>query len=102
MVQPTDTNRGKNSFLEKWFDRGIKFINDQYTEEGTPLTFNLFKQKYNIQINVMEYNSIISSLKEMSKIYQNTEKNTSVVLENPFIPVTLLTILKNAKGSRDM
>ena len=52
---------GKYVFYYSWWKERIKYIYD-LIEGGKFLTFNPFQQKFNIKINVLKYNGILSAI----------------------------------------
>ena len=82
---------------KKYLESGIYFINDILDKYGSFLTFEQFKNKYNNIVNFLEYNSLISSIKE----YINHLKiDPGVKLIEPNIPLPLSILIKSKKGCR--
>ena len=87
---------GKCIFYQKWFQKGIYFVNDLYDENGTPYNTNYFINILGIQTNFIEVRSIIQCV--------NTAKN-SVTIDpiaekqpSPFQLNTIRTLLLDKKG----
>ena len=88
----------KPVFYRDWYRKGICYINDLVDEDGKYLSFEKLKDKFNINGNVMMYNSIISSLKQVEKMFLPE----NFKLTCPFIPSFMRTICRSKKGTKDM
>lgn len=78
----------KNSiFIKKWYNKGVKIIDDFLVEDNAFLSRESFEEKYNIQgICFMQYNSIISAISKFLKGTQFSKVNFSK-LQRPFVPM---------------
>ena len=88
---------GLGIYYRSWFNKGIKYINDLVNENGDFYQQNEFTT--GIQTNFLQYNGLIQSIKHYLKLMkiQITHKEPS-----PFIPTSILPVLKHSKGSKDM
>ena len=88
----------KPIFYKDWFENGIRFINDIVNEDGTFFSHQKIEEMYQINVNFMRYNSIISAIHQASKSFVG--KNHK--LELPLIPSAIKRLVKSSKGSKDM
>jgi hypothetical protein len=56
-------------FYPEWFNRGVKFVNDFVNDDGSFLTLDQFSNKFGLCVNFLQYNGVISSLRQMLKLY---------------------------------
>ena len=54
----------KSIFYKDWFEKGVRSINDLINEDGTYLTLDQFQGKKHIVVNVFNYNSIVSAIRQ--------------------------------------
>ena len=87
------------SFIQ-WFNRGVKFVNDFVNDDGSFLTLDQFSNKFGFCVNFLQYNGVISSLRQMLKLYPYGDKSSN--LQTPFVPSSLQNIFRSSKGSKDM
>ena len=90
----------RNIFYPEWFNRGVKFVNDFVNDDGSFLTFDQFSNKFGFCVNFLQYNGVISSLRQMLKLYPYGDKSSN--LQTPFVPSSLQNIFRSSKGSKDM
>ena len=73
----------KTIFYEKWCEAGIFFVNDLLNENNEFLSFNQFKETYDIDTNFLQfygiYHMIPSSWKDQIK---NCEKKINITCDN--------------------
>lgn len=56
---------GKNTFFYKeWFDKGIFCIGHFINNDGTFMSYNIFKEKYNVTVNFLTYAGCIEIFKK--------------------------------------
>ena len=87
-------------FYPVWFNRGVKFVNDFVNDDGSFLTLDQFSNKFGFCVNFLQYNGVISSLRQMLKLYPYGDKSSN--LQTPFVPSSLQNIFRSSKGSKDM
>ena len=87
-------------FYPEWFNRGVKFVNDFVNDDGSFLTLDQFSNKFGLCVNFLQYNGVISSLRQMLKLYPYGDKSSN--LQTPFVPSSLQNIFRSSKGSKDM
>ena len=87
-------------FYPEWFNRGVKFVNDFVNDDGSFLTLDQFSKKFGFCVNFLQYNGVISSLRQMLKLYPYGDKSSN--LQTPFVPSSLQNIFRSSKGSKDM
>ena len=90
---------GKSIFYKKWYEKNIIYINDLLQDNGTFYKINEFKDKFNFEINFLEYNGIISVLRQLFRTNNQNELNK---VQAPWIPPKIKYIIKSKKGSKDM
>ena len=88
----------KPVFYRDWFEKRILYVNDIVSENGDFYTLEQLHNIFNISLDIMKYNSIISSVKEKSNMCTKEDRN----LTCPFIPSTVYIIIKSNKGAKDM
>ena len=73
----------KTIFYQKWCDAGIYFICDLLDENSEFLTLENFCTRYNLDVNFLEYHSVIHMIPNTWKeLIANSEKITQVTNEN--------------------
>ena len=85
----------KPVFWKPWYDKKIFFIKDLLTDSGDFLSFNQFKEKYNIETNFLQYYQMISAIPSIlkqksaeqgdSQMNKLSTKNTFFLSENKLI-----------------
>jgi len=53
---------GKSFFLQKWKEKGVIFIQDILDNDGKPLTFKAFQEKFKMKCNFLTYLQVISAI----------------------------------------
>ena len=81
----------------EWFNRGV---NDFVNDDGSFLTLDQFSNKFGFCVNFLQYNGVISSLRQMLKLYPYGDKSSNS--QTPFVPSSLQNIFRSPKGSKDM
>jgi hypothetical protein len=74
----------------------IVYVND----DGSFLTLDQFSNIFGLCVNFLQYNEVISSLRQMLKLYPYGDKSSN--LQTPFVPSSLQNIFQSSKGSKDM
>lgn len=87
-------------FYSKCFENGGKFVNDVVGKDGKFYSFQEAKEKFDININYMQYFSMIHAIKKWQKELVLT--NITEKLPNPLIPTYLYIYMKNKKGCKNM
>ena len=87
-------------FYPEWFNRGVKFVSDFVNDDGSFLTLDQFSNKFGFCVNFLQYNGVISSLRQMLKLYPYGDKSSN--LQTPVVPSSLQNIFRSYKGSKDM
>ena len=54
-------------FYPEWFNRGVKFVNDFVNDDGSFLTLDQFSNKFGFCVIFLQYNGVLSSLRQMLK-----------------------------------
>ena len=85
---------GKSIFYKKWYEKNIIYINDLLQDNGTFYKINEFKDKFNFEINFLEYNGIISVLRQLFRTNNQNELNK---VQAPWIPPKIKSLLKVKK-----
>ena len=85
----------KPVFWKPWYYKKIFFIKDLLTDSGDFLSFNQFKEKYNIETNFLQYYQMISAIPSIlkqksaeqgdSQMNKLSTKNTFFLSENKLI-----------------
>lgn len=90
----------KDFFYRMWYEKNIHFIKDILNDEGNLMDFNQFRDKYDLQINYMQYYGVRSAVELYIRkigIAMNIDS-----LTNCFIPFNIKLLLKSRRGCRDM
>ena len=90
----------KAFFYRRWYEKNIHFIKDILNDEGNLMDFNQFRDKYDLQINYMQYYGVRSAVELYIRkigIAMNIDS-----LTNCFIPFNIKLLLKSRRGCRDM
>lgn len=90
----------KPIFYQRWYDKKIYFIKDMLNVDGKFLNLNNFIEKYDLNINFLEYMSVRSAVE--SYIKNNKFDITNSILTNCYLPFSITQILKREKGSKDI
>lgn len=88
----------KPVFYQHWFNHGIQYVNDVIDEHGFFISLEMLQQCYDINVNFLNYMSVISAIKKAANNY----KKDTYKLCCPFIPACLQVFFKSRKGSKDM
>ena len=111
---PNDTNDVYNSSLwyntkitvgrrsvayKNYIDKGILLIKDVLDEQGNLMSYDEFRQKYVINTNFLEYNSLLRAIKSYMHKYDNQE-TLIIDLQKPSLPDSAKLLLSNRKGSK--
>ena len=91
---------GKDIYYDKWFQKGIRFINDLLNENGDFLKYEECSEILGIQTNYIQYSGTVQSIKAYDLRFRNitlTHKSQS-----PFIPSHIFPLIKNKQGARVM
>ena len=91
---------GTCMFYRNWYERGIRFVNDLLDENGSLLSYENVTQMFDLRTNFLDFRSVITTVRRFL-----TMSNLNVAqckLNVPFLPFTLIEVLRNKKGCRDM
>jgi len=92
---------GKKSIIYKnYIGKGVLIVKDILDDQSNPMSYEEFRQKYNINTNFLEYNSLLKAVKCYMQKYEITE--TYVDLQKPSLPENAKLLLSNTKGCRTM
>ena len=84
---------GNSFFFKNYFDRGIPFVGDFIDQNGNVYPFDIFMQIWNVRTHFLQYDSILSSVKRVIRLY-NFELPFSYEIVCPFRPHFLYVVLK--------
>ena len=87
-------------FYRNWYERGIRFVNDLFDENGSLLSYESVIQMFDLRTNFLDLRSVITTIRRFL-----TVSNLNVAqckLNVPCLPFTLIEVLKNKKRCRDM
>ena len=87
-------------FYRNWYERGIRFVNGLFDENGSLLSYENVIQMFDLRANSLDFRSVITTIRRFL-----TMSNLNVAqckLNVPFLPFTLIEVLRNKKGCRDM
>ena len=79
----------------------IVIIYDLLDNEGNILTFETFRNKYQIKTNFLHYASLVNAIKSLLPSMVNINK-TPTHIQTPVLPFKMKIILITNKGSRDI
>ena len=55
-------DENKHIFYKEWFMKGIIFVNDKVNDDGRFLSTQELHNRFDIPVNIMKYNSVISAI----------------------------------------
>ena len=84
---------------KQYLKHGVHLINDVIDKDGSFLTYEQFKSKYGHIVNLFEYNSLLSSIKNYLK---RLEICPDLQLLNHLMPLPLSILLNSLKGCRQI
>ena len=90
---------GKDIYYDKWFQKGIRFINDLLNENGDFLKYEECSEILGIQTNYLQYSGTVQSIKAYLRFRNITLTHKS---QSPFIPSHIFPLIKNKQGARVM
>jgi hypothetical protein len=59
----------KSIFYKDWFEKGVRSINDLINEAGIYLTLDQFQGKKQIVVNLFNYKSIVSAIRQAQRSF---------------------------------
>ena len=80
-------------FYKTWYKKGIIVINDLLDDNGNFLSFDLFRMKYDLKANFLQYIGIRGAIRAGYDIKENLVK-----VKQPLRPDTISLICKYKKG----
>ena len=83
---------GKDIYYDKWFQKGIRFINDLLNENGDFLKYEECSEILGIQTNCLQYSGTVQSIKAYLRLRNITLTYKS---QSPFIPSHIFPLIKN-------
>jgi hypothetical protein len=93
---------GKEIHYNKWRRVGIHFVSDLvHIEENRLLSLQEVRDKYGLNTNFLEYNSVLRAIKDNFKHFFSANANI-IPMSRPFIPFHLSFILKDKKGCKSL
>lgn len=97
----TNFINGKNLYINDWYNKGVRNINDILDENGNFYDFDILKERYGIRGTFLNYETLIHKIPNEWKT--QIEVNNVIIFQNRYnvvsnIYVTYLT--KEKKGSR--
>ena len=96
-----DITIANNSFFyRRWYEKNIYFIKDILNEDGTLMSFNQFINKYELQIDFMQYFSVRTAV--LNYIRRKQIHIGPTQLTNNNMPFNFRIVLKSKKGCKDM
>ena len=85
---------GKDIYYDKWFQKGIRFINDLLNENGDFLKYEECSEILGIQTNYLQYSGTVQSIKAYLRFRNITLTHKS---QSPFIPSHIFPLIKTNK-----
>ena len=80
------------------YEKGIHYICDITKLNKEFLTFDELQAKYNLKLNFLTYQGLISSIKSYMKTYKSYRNESYLPCIQPHVDI----ILKNKSGAKDM
>ena len=78
-------------YIEKLYNKSVKYVNDLLDENGNFLTINALNHLYNVNIRIMQYNSLLSSIpKEWKRLLRQAKKIDNIE-ENIVVKLNMIT-----------
>ena len=91
---------GNEPYIINLVLNGIKYINGITKEDGNIYTYDELKTTYNVNINILQYSGLISSVLDWKKKIKLEDIRNK--LANPIPPFPVQVYLKSRKGTQDM
>ena len=66
-------------YYKNWYKAGIHFRNHLLDENFHFLTFDAFKEKFSVETNFLQYQSVVSAVSKMKPICACTQAVTNTV-----------------------
>ena len=92
---------GKSYFHKSSYNRGIAFINDLLTPEGSFLSYQSYCSIYNTHIDFVQYYGLIEATKKCLSSF-NLDRTSITRIQNPIMPIHVSILLKQSKGSKHL
>ena len=87
-------------FYKDWYQKGIHIIADLLNENGEMLSFEDVCRKYNLDVEMMKFNGIVSSVNKYLKLFTKNEHTANSMIY-PYIPQNIEIFIKHEKGIKD-
>ena len=65
----------KNIFFKDWYDKGVIFLSDLMNEEGKIISYETFREKYNIKCNQLKFMGLIDAIPRHLRKCQTFDTN---------------------------
>ena len=86
-----------NIFFADWFKHGIHLISDIVDEQGVVVNLELLKQKFNFNVNFLNYLTIRKCITEFIK---NNQSGVNFSCAKPCIPFHIRSLISTVKASK--
>ena len=76
----------KTLFIKTWYKKGVKLIGDFLDDRGNLISHDLFQQKFDIKVCILQYNSVMSAVSTYLKSLESGGITCINRFYNPYIP----------------
>ena len=85
-------------FFPDWYKKGIYLVNYIINTDGKPISIRYLKNKFNINVNILNYYTIKAKIELFTSKYKPLG---NLILERPTYPSHLDVLFKAKSGCRD-
>ena len=91
----------KTLFIKSWYKKGVKIIDDFLDERGNILSHSTFQQKFDIQVCILQYNSVVSAISTHLKSFGLSKAflNRSFT---PYVPLYYKPLILHTKCTQSV
>lgn len=90
---------GQTVYYDKWFKRGVRYVNDMVKDNGDFYSQEEFIQQTGIHVNYLNYYGIVQAVKGYIK---KAKVNLRHKEQNPFIPSSISPLVQSKQGAQVM
>ncbi|XP_056019638.1 uncharacterized protein LOC125668194 [Ostrea edulis] len=90
----------KTLFIKSWYKKGVRLIDDFLDDKGNLLSHNLFQHKFDIQVCILQYNSVLSAISTHLKLFEN--KGVFNRAFSPYIPLFYKPLILQTKCTKSV
>ena len=92
----------RSTYNNIMFTSGVRTINDLLDNEGKFLLHEAFNDKFQINVNFIQYNGIIAAIRQYKRVKFQILPDELHTLQTPNMPELVKAIVKESKGCRQI